>query len=84
MSQSISDLQEAISASQSMLAEQEALRAELIAAKVKVGRAEQAGESYGVSNTHAVLSAAPTYLAASPLMKSVTSVAAPPQPRRPA
>ena len=43
MSQSISDLQEAISASQSMLAEQEALRAELIAAKVKVGRAEQAG-----------------------------------------
>lgn len=43
LSQIVSDLQEAISASQSSLAEQEALRAELITAKVKAGRAEQAG-----------------------------------------
>ena len=43
LSQTVSDLQEAISTSQSMLAEQEALRAELITAKVKAGRAEQAG-----------------------------------------
>lgn len=43
LSQTVSDLREAISASQSTLAEQEALRAELITAKVKAGRAEQAG-----------------------------------------
>ena len=40
LSQTVSDLREAISASQSTLAEQEALRAELITAKVKAGRAE--------------------------------------------
>jgi len=43
LSGTVSDLREAISASQSTLAEQEALRAELITAKVKAGRAEQAG-----------------------------------------
>lgn len=43
LSQTVSDLREAISASQSTLAEQEALRAELITAKVKAGRVEQAG-----------------------------------------
>ncbi|AFL75364.1 AAA family ATPase [Thiocystis violascens] len=43
LSRIVSDLREAIIASQSMLAEQEALRAELITAKVKAGRAEQAG-----------------------------------------
>lgn len=43
LSRTVSDLREAISASQSTLAEQEALRAELITAKVKAGRAEQAG-----------------------------------------
>jgi rubrerythrin len=43
LSQTVSDLHEAISTSQSTLAEQEALRAELITAKVKAGRAEQAG-----------------------------------------
>jgi rubrerythrin len=43
LSRIISDLREAINASKSMLAEQEALRAELITAKVKAGRVEQAG-----------------------------------------
>jgi hypothetical protein len=43
LSGTVSDLWEALSASQSTLAEQEALRAELITAKVKTGRAEQAG-----------------------------------------
>ncbi len=43
LSEIVSDLQEAITTSQSSLAEQEALRAELITAKVKAGRAEQAG-----------------------------------------
>ena len=43
LSQVVSDLQEAITISQSSLAEQEALRAELITAKMKAGRAEQAG-----------------------------------------
>ena len=43
LSQNVSDLQDAISVSQSLLAEQEALRAELITAKVKAGRIEQAG-----------------------------------------
>jgi rubrerythrin len=43
LSRTVSDLREAISGSQSTLAEQEALRAELITAKVKAGRAEQAG-----------------------------------------
>ena len=42
LSGAVSDLREAISASQNTLAEQEALRAELITAKVKAGRAEQA------------------------------------------
>ncbi len=42
LSRTVSDLREAISASQSTLAEQEALRAELITAKVKAGRAEEA------------------------------------------
>jgi hypothetical protein len=42
LSVTISDLREAISESQSMVAEQEALRAELITAKVKAWRAEQA------------------------------------------
>ena len=42
LSQNVSDLQDAISVSQSLLAEQEALRAELITAKVKAGRIEQA------------------------------------------
>ncbi len=42
LSQIVSDLQEAITTSQDSLAEQEALRAELITAKVKTGRAEQA------------------------------------------
>ncbi|MCA9469359.1 MAG: AAA family ATPase [Nitrospira sp.] len=44
LSRTISDLRETISASQTTLAEQEALRAELITAKVKAGRAEQAGQ----------------------------------------
>ncbi len=43
LSQTVSDLWEAISASQGTLAEQEALRAELITTKVKAGRAKQAG-----------------------------------------
>lgn len=43
LSRVVSDLQEAINTSQIMGAEQEALRAELITAKVKAGRAEQAG-----------------------------------------
>lgn len=43
LSRTVSDLREAVSASQGALAEQEALRAELITAKVKAGRAEQAG-----------------------------------------
>ncbi len=43
LSGTVSDLREAISASQNTLAEQEALRAELITAKVKTGRTEQAG-----------------------------------------
>jgi len=43
LSRILSDLREAITASQSTLSEQEALRAELITAKVKVGRVEQAG-----------------------------------------
>lgn len=43
LSQTVSDLREAIIVSQSMLAEQEALRAELITAKVRAGRAELAG-----------------------------------------
>lgn len=42
LSRDVADLREAIGASQSTLAEQEALRAELITAKVKAGRAEQA------------------------------------------
>lgn len=53
LSQTVSDLQEAISASQSTLAEQEALRAELITAKVKAGRAERAGRVLdGVDYSH--------------------------------
>jgi hypothetical protein len=47
ISQVVSDLQDAIAASRIMLAEQEALRAELITAKVKAGRAEQAGRILG-------------------------------------
>lgn len=43
LSRTVSDLREAVIASHDTLAEQEALRAELITAKVKVGRAEQAG-----------------------------------------
>lgn len=43
LSQTVSDLQEAISASRRTLVEQEALRAELITAKLKAVRAEQAG-----------------------------------------
>ena len=43
LSLQISELREAIGASQSALAEQEALRAELITSKVKARRAEQAG-----------------------------------------
>lgn len=42
LSQTVSDYQEAISASQGTLVEQEALRAELITTKVKAGRAERA------------------------------------------
>lgn len=47
LSLTIADLQEAISASQTTLSEQEALRSELITAKVKAGRAEQAGRILG-------------------------------------
>jgi hypothetical protein len=47
LSQTVSDLLEATSASRSTLSEQEALRAELITAKVKAGRAEQAGRVLG-------------------------------------
>jgi len=47
LGRNVSDLREAIAASQSTLAEQEALRAELITAKVKAGRAEQAGRVLG-------------------------------------
>jgi DNA repair exonuclease SbcCD ATPase subunit len=47
LSRTVSDLREAISTSQSTLAEQEALRAELITAKVKAGRVEQAGRILG-------------------------------------
>ncbi len=43
LSAQVSDLQESISASQMALAEHEALRAELITAKVKADRSEQAG-----------------------------------------
>jgi hypothetical protein len=43
LSRTVSELREAIGASQSTLSEQEALRAELITAKVKAGRAEYAG-----------------------------------------
>lgn len=43
LSRIVADLREAICASQSTLAEQKALQAELITAKVKAGRAEQAG-----------------------------------------
>jgi hypothetical protein len=43
LSQTVSDLREAMSASQITLGEQGALRAELITAKVKAGRAERAG-----------------------------------------
>jgi hypothetical protein len=43
LSQLVSDIQEAILISESSLAEQQALRAELITAKVKAGRLEQAG-----------------------------------------
>lgn len=43
LSSTVSDLRDAIIASQSTLAEQEALRAELITTKVKAGRAELAG-----------------------------------------
>jgi uncharacterized Zn finger protein (UPF0148 family) len=43
LSQVVSDLQEAIVISESTLAEQGALRSELITAKVKAGRVEQAG-----------------------------------------
>ncbi len=43
LSGTVSDLREAIGLSQDSLAEQEALRAELITAKVKANRAEQAG-----------------------------------------
>jgi hypothetical protein len=43
LSRTAFDLREAITASQDMLAEQEALRAELITAKVKAGRVQQAG-----------------------------------------
>jgi hypothetical protein len=43
LSRNVSDLREAVIASHDTLAEQEALRAELITAKVKAGRAEQAG-----------------------------------------
>ena len=43
LSRMVADLKDAIGSSQTSLAEQEALRAELITAKVKAGRAEQAG-----------------------------------------
>lgn len=43
LSETVSELRESVSASQSSLAEQKALRAELITTKVKAGRAEQAG-----------------------------------------
>jgi len=43
LSQTVSDLREAVSASESTIAEQEALRAELISAKVKAERAAQSG-----------------------------------------
>lgn len=46
LSRTVSDLREAIQASQFSLSEQEALRAELITAKVKAGRAEQAGRIF--------------------------------------
>lgn len=44
ISQEVSDLQEAISFSESTLSEQEALKSELITAKIKSERAEHAGE----------------------------------------
>lgn len=47
LSHNISNLQEAINASKGMLAEQEALRSELITAKVKAGRVEHAGRILG-------------------------------------
>lgn len=47
LSRTVSDLQEAIGASRSTLTEQEALRAELVTAKVKAGRVEQAGRVLG-------------------------------------
>lgn len=50
LSQLVSDLQEAILISESSLAEQQALRAELITAKVKAGRLEQAGRILGGAN----------------------------------
>lgn len=43
LSQTVSDLQDAVSASGGALAEQESLRAELITAKIKADRSEQAG-----------------------------------------
>lgn len=43
LSRSVSDLQDAVSDSRSLIAEQEALRAELITTKVKAERVEQAG-----------------------------------------
>ena len=43
LSRTVSDLQEAVSATGNVLAEQEALRAELITAKIKADRFEQAG-----------------------------------------
>lgn len=53
LSQTIAVLQEAITASQSTLAEQEALRSELITAKVKAVRVEQAGRILdGVEYSH--------------------------------
>lgn len=47
LSQTVFDLREAISASQNMLADQQALQAEMITTKVKAGRAEQAGRVLG-------------------------------------
>ena len=47
LGRTVSDLKEAVSVSQSTLAEQEALRAEFITTKVKAERAEQAGRILG-------------------------------------
>ncbi|EXJ14962.1 AAA family ATPase [Imhoffiella purpurea] len=46
LSLAVADLQEAIDTSQTILGEQEALKAELITAKLKAGRAEQAGQIF--------------------------------------